>query len=178
MNNEIELIKKFLANRSEENFLSIYRYFNPQVYAFAESYTRDNLETTELIQEMWMVAIRKIADFEFRSSFKTWLIGILINLGREMNRKRLKSQLITTSVQSNFSNEPKEDVHFAQKMDIDAGVNTLSKGYRQVLVLHDIEGYTHKEISRLLGITEGTSKSQLHHARNAMRKFLTKNYLN
>ena len=57
------------------------------------------------------------------------------------------------------------------KYDLEKAINSLPPGYRQVIILHDIEGYKHREIAELLNIEEGTSKSQLHHARMAMRNF-------
>ena len=57
-------------------------------------------------------------------------------------------------------------------MDIKAAIARLPDGYRTVLVLHDIEGYTHEEIGRMLGVASGTSKAQLFSARRAMRQLL------
>ena len=58
-------------------------------------------------------------------------------------------------------------------MDLEAALAALPQGYRAVLVLHDVEGYTHEEIGERLGIQAGTSKSQLHHARRALRERLS-----
>lgn len=58
-------------------------------------------------------------------------------------------------------------------IDLDNGIAKLPPGYRQIIVLHDVEGYKHKEIAELLDITEGTSKSQLFYARKALREYLS-----
>ncbi len=178
MDKEELLIKHFLKNRSEKNFLALYHCYNPQIYPFAFSSVENEVDATELIQEMWVVAIKKLPSFGFRSTLKTWLIGILINLVRDRNRKKERISKVIDHNKSAFEESDFISKTTIHHLDIKSGLSTLPDGYRQIFVLHDIEGYTHKEIANLLNISEGTSKSQLHHARNSMKKFLNNDYLN
>lgn len=165
------LVNIFLKTRSERAFSNLYKAKTPRLYQMALRLTAHNQhEAEELVQEMWCIAIRKLADFEWRSELKTWLIGILINLSREQ-RKRNEKETGARDVFKETSNEPTIESDFST-YDLEKALMALPAGYRQVIILHDIEGYKHKEIADLLDINEGTSKSQLFHARKALRIYL------
>ena len=120
---------------------------------------------------MWCIAIRKLAEFQWRSELKTWLTGILINLSREKRKEEEKEMNLhnTLITEAEKPLEPSVfDVH-----DLEKAISELPPGYRQVVILHDVEGYTHQEIAELLDIAEGTSKSQLYHARKTLREYLS-----
>ncbi len=165
-----QLVRSFLEMHSERAFKKLYRDKTPHLYQMALRLTQDKHQSEELIQEMWMVAIRKLEGFEWRCELKTWLTSILINLFRS-HRKSKEWELIS-----------KEEVTSGQKMesetwngtryDLEKAIGQLPPGYRQIIILHDIEGYKHKEIAEILDITEGTSKSQLFHARKTVRNYL------
>ncbi len=129
--------------------------------------TQNTNESEELIQELWIIAIRKLPEFEWRSELRTWLIGILINLSKAQYQKRKNHEEMvdkgnTNSFESNFQ----------ASYDLEKAIGQLPRGYREVFILHDIDGYKHKEIAGLLNVTEGTSKSQLFQARKALREYL------
>ncbi len=96
------------------------------------------------------------------------MTGILINKFREHQRKNRDTVSLAVLVQRPTTTK-------SQNLNIDLknAILQLPDGYREVLTLHDIEGFKHKEIARLLNIKEGTSKSQLFQARKAMRQLLT-----
>jgi RNA polymerase sigma-70 factor (ECF subfamily) len=96
---------------------------------------------------------------------KTWLTGILINRVRELKREhnRHNEEELPDEWPAAINARP------GDRIDLEQAVARLPDGYRYVLVLHDVEGYTHEEISALLEISVGTSKSQLYHARRAVR---------
>ena len=165
-----KLVQDFLDTRSEGAFLSLYRSKTPHLYQMALRLTQDKYQSEELVQEMWVIAIRKLADFEWRSELKTWLTGILINLFRSRRKEQEKMQALTEGV---TGTEVSFEMSLVTTSDLENGIAGLPPGYRQIIVLHDIEGYKHKEIARLLDITEGTSKSQLFHARKALRAYLS-----
>lgn len=169
MINEKEIVAKFLRTRSEEDFLALYKLCMPQVYGFAECCCDSEPEVKELLQEMWVIVLRKLPDFEFRSSLKTWLIGILINLNRNQSRKK---RILNDS--HNADNQHHTDL--SMNIDLKKAISELPQKSREVFVLHDIMGYKHREIGELLAIAEGTSKSQLSYARKALRSFLTSDY--
>ena len=112
-----------------------------------------------------MRACKTLNVFEWKSTLRTWLSGILINRVREMHRdvrRRNEEELLDECLKP-INARPGE------RIDLERAIARLSTGYRHVLVLHDIEGYTHEEISAQLDISVGTSKSQLFHARRALR---------
>ncbi|MEP1095432.1 MAG: RNA polymerase sigma factor [Cyclobacteriaceae bacterium] len=164
-----KLVHEFLKSRSESAFLELYRSKTPHLYRMALRLTQDEYQSEELIQEMWVIAIRKLADFEWRSELKTWLIGILINL----SRSKRKEKELSIEVTAEMAQEASMEMSFASAHDLENGISDLPPGYRQIIILHDIEGYKHKEIADLLDITEGTSKSQLFYARKALREYLS-----
>ena len=170
------LVHQFLNTKSEIAFLDLYRSKTPHLYQMALRLTQDEYQSEELIQEMWIVAIRKLADFEWKSELKTWLTGILINLYRSTNKSK-KSEVLYSP--SNFLQSEVKIVSWNDsKNDLEKAIAQLPPGYRQILILHDIEGYKHKEISNMLDIAIGTSKSQLFHARKTLREYLSEGYLN
>jgi RNA polymerase sigma factor, sigma-70 family len=122
-----------------------------------------------VLQETWIVAIRKLEQFRGESSFKTWITAILINKCHEKAREKTKHDGVSLESQSSS----KLSVELVDTMDIKLAMKNLAPGYRKILVLHDVEGYKHEEIASLLGISVGTSKSQLFHARQIVRDFLT-----
>lgn len=165
-----KLVKDFLNTRSEQAFRKLYRDKTPHLYQMAMRLTAFNeFEADELVQKMWIIAIRKLESFSWQSSLKTWLTGILINLNRdevkkEASKKKAVNFLTTTG---------HTDSRIISGYDLENALSKISPGYRTVIILHDIEGYQHKEIAALLQVSEGTSKSQLFQARKAMRQHLT-----
>ena len=86
-----QLVLKFLKRRSEQSFSALYKAKTPRLYQMALRLTaRDQHQAEELIQEMWVIAVKKLADFEWRSELKTWLTGIPINIYREKRKKSEK----------------------------------------------------------------------------------------
>ena len=169
MQEDRQLVEDFLKFRSQQAFSRLYRAKTPHLYQMALRLTgQSSYEAEELIQQMWIVAIRRLEIFEWRSTLKTWLTGILINLNREVLNKLVSKKKAEEGLET-----VQQVSHNTQSIyDLELALSTLAKGYRQVIILHDIEGYTHKEISAWLGISEGTSKSQLFQARKAMREAL------
>lgn len=162
------LVSNFIKNRSEKSFQKLYRAKTPHLYQVAIRLSQDEALAQDLVQQMWIVAISKIEDFQWRSELKTWLIGILFNLHRSLRKK--EERLVSAS---DDDLDASHDLSIESKMDLEGALGQLPPGYRQILILHDIEGYKHREISDILDISEGTSKSQLYHARKAMREYLT-----
>lgn len=162
------LVKGFLLSRSEILFRQLYRKHTISVYRLALQLTNRDIQGTEdIIQEAWIRAVEKLPDFKWNSSFKTWLSGIVINCCREYLRKNKSDNIFFDDMEWEPSYKPTNN-----KIDLRNALAMLPLGYREVLLLHDMEGYKHEEIGQLLGISEGTSKSQLFHARRAIKKLL------
>lgn len=169
-----QLVNQFLKNRSEGAFNALYKDKTPHLFQMALRLTAyDQPLAEDLIQEMWCLAIRKLEQFEWRSELKTWLTGILINLARDKRKKDEREEVGQTILKGEVPTSIEQSIFTSY--DLENAIKELPAGYRQVIILHDIEGYKHKEIAELLDINEGTSKSQLHHARIALRTSLKDN---
>jgi RNA polymerase sigma-70 factor (ECF subfamily) len=163
-----KLAKQYLRRRDEEAFRELYRRHTPALYGLALRLVGGReAEAQDVAQETWVRACRKLADFRWESSLRTWLCAIAVNRVREVARGRGR-EVATDGVEPVVS--PRTGP--VDPLDLERAIASLPPGYRQVLVLRDIEGYTHKEIGQFLGIDPGTSKSQLSHARRAMRGLL------
>lgn len=123
----------------------------------------------DVVQETWLRATRSLAGFRWKSALRTWLTGIALNACRERFRSRRRLVVVPDPVpEATEADSPGAISVTALRNAVEA----LPEGYREVLLLHDVEGYTHEEIGQLLDISPGTSKSQLHRARGRMRQAL------
>ena len=164
-----ELADLVVHQGDEEAFRVLYRRHTPAVYQFVLRLVGgDAQEAEDVIQETWMRAARGLEGFRWKSALKSWLTGIALNRVREGARKKKRSLVEVEGVWE----VPAAASDPGQRIDLDRALGLLPPGFRTVLVLHDVEGYTHQEIGSQLGITDGTSKSQLHGARKAMRRLL------
>lgn len=163
---------EFLCQGDETAFRALYRRHTPALYALAlRLYGGSEASAQDAIQDTWLRACKGLSGFEWRSSLRTWLTGILVNRVREVSRERRHRD------EEELSDEYPEKPALSPsvKVDLERAISLLPTGYRHVLLLHDLEGYTHEEIGRLLGVNAGTSRSQLHHARQALRAMLAPN---
>ncbi len=167
-----QLVNDFLKHRSERAFRKLYQAQTPRLYQFALRMTANHHDNTmDLIQETWMVAIAKLPTFRWQSELRTWLTGILINQYRSSTR--LAPLLFTEElIESSEFPELEAEEPMIDKEKLELALQKLSPGYRTILMLHAIEGYQHDEIAAILGISIGTSKSQLHHARKSLKRLL------
>lgn len=164
-----ELARLVTEAGDERAFRVLYRRHNPRVHRFVLRLVGNNAQEAEdILQETWLRATRSLDGFRWESAFSSWLTGIALNRVREMARKRNRS-LVEVEGEWELPVSPKDA---GARIDLERALELLPPGFRTVLVLHDVEGYTHREIGDRLGITDGTSKSQLHGARKAMRRLL------
>ena len=163
------LVRRFLRTGDERSFRQLYSRHTPGMYPLALRLVGGSeADAQDAIQETWIRACKRLERFEWKSSLRTWLTGILINCIRESNRERERRQEeeLQDDAATAVSSQP------LTRIDLEQVIARLPDGYRHVLTLHDISGYTHEEIGVLLEITAGTSKSQLYHARRALRSLL------
>jgi RNA polymerase sigma-70 factor (ECF subfamily) len=160
------LVENFIRNRDETTFREIYRRHTPVLYLLAlRLLAGSEASAQDAVQETWIRACKSLLDFRWRSSLRTWLSGILINCVREM--KHAPQAQHEVGLPDELAGPP--EIETVTRMDLEGAIAQLPDGYRHVLILHDIEGYTHEEIGAHLGINVGTSKSQLFYARRALR---------
>lgn len=150
----------------------LYDRFSSKMYGVCLRYTENNEDANDVMQEGFIKVYKSLSKFRAEGSFEGWIRRIFINTSIEHYRKKVKLYKVT-EVQENTIEDPEVDVldSLATK-DILNIVNELSPGYKQVFNMHVVEGYSHKEIADLLGITEGTSKSQLARAKAVLKKII------
>jgi len=129
----------------------------------------------DLLQEIFLQAYRKMDTFKGESALGTWLYRLALNHCLDYVRsRRAKMDKLTDTLDAETSIEPvsRRQTPIA-KMDLDRAIERLPDGCREAFVLHDVEGFDHKEVGKLLGIAEGTSKSQVFKARLKLRAMLS-----
>ena len=155
-------------------FERVYRAHMPRIYNLARRMAGPDA-AEELTQDVFVRAWQKLALFRGESSFATWLHRLAVNVIIERFRTLgvARERFLADS-------EPVLEVapaartkHMDLSMDLQAAIEQLPHGARQVFLLHDVEGYRHDEIGEMLGVSPGTSKSQLHRARQQLRAMLT-----
>ena len=168
--NETELIQRAQQGDAEA-VESLYRLHADRVYTVVRRLAGDAAQADDWAQEAWLRAIRALPSFRGQAMFSTWLHRIAINcaLYGRRRRERLRSR----------EAELPEEVAVAGReappllrMRLERALERLPEGMRRVMVLHDVEGYTHEEIGAMLGVAPGTCKSQLFKARAKMRAML------
>ena len=158
------------ARRGDEAaFRTLYRRHTPRAFAVVvRMLAWRRAEAEDVVQEAWLRTAAGLQTFRGDSSFGTWFTGIAIRCAHECLRRRPAAG-DADSIPHLAARDGRRDL----ALDLERGVAALPDGYRTVLVLHDVHGYTHGEIAGLLDIDEGTSKSQLSRARRAMRARFT-----
>ncbi|MGH7477766.1 MAG: RNA polymerase sigma factor, partial [Longimicrobiales bacterium] len=132
----------------------------------------DPQEAEDVTQEIFVRAWEKLASFRGEAEFGTWLHRLAVNhcLSRRGMLARLRSRFPVLELPvTATARAGRPDV----RMDVEHAMTALPPGARDVFVLHDVEGYKHHEIAQLMGISVGTSKSQLHRARMELRRRLS-----
>lgn len=160
-------------------FEEIYDRHHRRVYSICLRMLQNAAEAEDLTQEVFVHLYRKVGSFRGESAFTTWLHRLTVNLVLMHFRKR-NVRFETTVGESETPVQIAHGTGDAKKMPIvdqialERAIAELPPGYRNVFVLHDVEGYEHEEVARILGCAVGTSKSQLSKARLKLRKLLNK----
>ena len=153
-------------------FERLYRDHVDRVYALAVRMV-DAEAAEDLTQEVFIRAWRKLGTFRGRARFGTWLHRLAVNhilSRRETIRKGEARQAPGESPLARLSAPRRRSSAVA--LDLETALGRLPQRARRVFVLYDVEGYTHEEIAHLMGVSVGTSKSQLHRARMLLREIL------
>jgi RNA polymerase sigma-70 factor, ECF subfamily len=167
-----------LASEGERQALGeIYRRHNRRVYSICLRMTQNQSEAEDLAQEVFIQLFRKIGSFRGDSAFTTWLHRLTVNQVLMHFRKlKVRDEKITEDGEipepAVSGTEDPARMPVLDQIALDKAIAQLPPGYRAVFLLHDVEGYEHGEIARMLGCSVGTSKSQLHKARMKLRRLL------
>jgi RNA polymerase sigma-70 factor (ECF subfamily) len=171
---------------NSEGFERLYRLHSQRVYGLCLHMVKDPIEAEDLAQDAFLQTFRKIQTFRGDSLFSTWLHRLTVNVVLMRFRKRKHSEIpLDETLESNEESRrpygefsvPDPNLNgVIDRINLENAINQLPRGYKKMLVLHDVQGYEHDEISGILGCSLGNSKSQLHKARMRLRQLLPKRF--
>jgi RNA polymerase sigma factor (sigma-70 family) len=176
--NEIdELILQCKAEKSwaQEKLFKLYA---PQMLGICRRYLSSMDDARDAMQDGFVKVFLNIHKYEGRSAFKTWMSRIMMNTAIDMVKKMNKVQFVRDDYYFNDSHDLEDEIEIddqdLSQEQLLAIIDKLPHGYKIVFNLYAIEGMAHKDISKLLGISEGTSKSQLNRARTHLKTEINK----
>ncbi len=171
----MQLLIQSCKNNDRESQRLLYQHYYGYAMSVCVRYCRSYEESKEVVNDGFMKVFKKLDQHETESSFKAWLRRIMINSAIDHYRKEVKHYHQSTNGQEMIggavNNPALDDLSYAELIGM---VQRLSPAYRAVFNLHVIDGFTHEEIGGILGISEGTSKSNLMKARENLKKMLEK----
>jgi RNA polymerase sigma-70 factor (ECF subfamily) len=153
-------------------FERLYRAHVARVHGLARRMLGSAEEADEVTQDVFVRAWGKLGTFRGESQFGTWLHRLAVNVILAHRSRRTTERTRWLDDEAAVDLAPARHAPAGLRQDLEAAMARLPGGARQVFVLHDVEGYRHEEIADRLGISTGTSKSQLHRARMALRGLL------
>jgi RNA polymerase sigma-70 factor (ECF subfamily) len=164
----------------EEAFAALFDLHKRRVYSLCLRMTGDVVEAEDLAQDAFIQVFRKLATFRGDATFSTWLYRVVVNtVLMKFRRRRLRPvsldepvRLESSYVQRDVSRDDLDLLGAVDRIALQRAVDELPAGCRTIFILHEVEGYEHQEIARLLRCSVGNSKSQLHKARLKMRDML------
>lgn len=166
-----EVVRRAQAG-DQDAFQVLYREQAGRVYALCLRLSGDGAAAQELTQDVFVRAWQKLGSFRGESAFATWLHRLATNVVLMAQRTRGRREQRVMAVEDPAAFERGTPPRAAENLDLERALARLPQGSRAVFVLHDVEGYGHAEIGRMLGIAEGTSKAQLFRARRQLREML------
>jgi len=172
--NEERLLIADCSRNNAKAQRALYERYYRKMYVVALRYAKTTFEAEDVLQESFIKIFQNIKDFSFESSLDYWIKRIVVNTALKQNRKILEKMHMEDI--TDMRDEPVEDIalsayNFQELLKM---IQQLSTGYQMVFNLYAIEGYKHSEIAEMLGISEGTSKSQYSRAKTLIQKMLEK----
>lgn len=167
---EAALLERGLRNHDEAAWRELYTRHTPVLLRLAQLLAESADDAEDLVHETWLRAVRGAGRFAGRSALRTWLTGILVNCAREWRRAAHRAG--TVELHDEVAGSDPAPPAGIERLDLERALAALAPGYREVLLLHDLFGYSHDEIGGMLGVAPGTSKSQLSRARRAVIRAL------
>lgn len=156
---------------NRESFAALVRLHQARAFAVARAITLTREDAEDAVQDAFLHAYRALDRFRPDQPFGAWLNRIVANAALDIGRRRKvrDAEQLPETVAAPFR-DPAADAELRARLE--AGLARLTERQRAVIVLHDVQGYTHGEIGGMLSIPEGTARSDLHHARAALRRML------
>lgn len=152
----------------------LYKLMASKMLGVCMRYAKDEFQAEDMLHLGFVKVFKKVKDFREEGSFEGWIRRIIVNTAIEVYRKEQKHLNVLDLADVYDTPQQTFNMDGLEVKDLLAMIKDLSAGYRMVFNLYAIEGYSHKEISEQLGISEGASKSQLSRARSILREKLVK----
>ena len=163
-------------------FEQLYRRYSGRVFAVCLRIVNNDSEAEDLTQEVFLQLFRKIHTFRGEAKFSTWLYRLSTNLVLMRLRKKRHPEVSLDAAIESEQEDSRPAIELGapdpqltgavDRMNLNKAIDQLPDGYREMFILHDVEGYEHHEIARILGCSAGNSKSQLYKARVRLRDLL------
>jgi RNA polymerase sigma-70 factor (ECF subfamily) len=175
---DLELCR-LAAGGSLPAFELLYQRYHRRTYSLCLRMTNSQTEAEDLTQEVFIQLFRKVGSFRGDSAFSTWLHRLTINqVLMHFRRRSVKNEKTSETgempEQTVSGTADPNRMPVIDRIALKNAIGELPNGYRSVFILHDVEGFEHEEVAKMLGISVGTSKSQLHKARLKLRGLLVK----
>jgi RNA polymerase sigma factor (sigma-70 family) len=166
---ESDLIEGCIAGNRQMHEL-LYLRFSPKMYAVCLRYASNPDDAQDLLQEGFIKVFKNLDKFRKEGSFEGWIRRVFVNTSIEHYRKKVNLNTIGENEEKSIEDGSFNVLDQLAERDIIQLVQELSPGYRSVFNMYVIEGFSHKEIGDMMGISEGTSKSQLARAKSILQK--------
>jgi len=176
---DVELVKR--AQRGEpEAFADLFHAHKARIYSICLRMTNNTAQAEDLTQDAFLQVFRKLSTFKGNSALSTWLYRIAVNTVLMHFRKKALKQISldepsshdATTVRREYGSRDCRLSGAVDRITLTRAIKDLPAGYRTIFLLHEVEGYEHQEIAKILDCSVGNSKSQLHKAKLRIREFL------
>lgn len=180
-NKELKLIIDGCLRNEHKSQYKLYQLFYSDMTTVCLRYAKDREEANDFVQEGFIKVFKNLSRYEFKGSFQGWMRRIFVNNAIDNIRKKKKNHLLLGEDEkidafAKFDMDPLDKVEELDPKIVMKAIQRLTPAYKAVFSLYVIEEYPHKEIAEMLGISVGTSKSNLAKAKQNLRKFLHDDY--
>ena len=168
VNDTFEVVKDERRTGADLSFEHLYEMYRGRVFGTAYRMLSNRADAEDCTQDVFVKVFKKLKSFRGDSAVSPWIYRIAVNACLDFRRRRRLRQAVSLDDGMEVGSTPLSVTRL-----IESCLPRMAEGYRQVFVLHDIQGLKHEEIGKILGITDGASKSQLHRARAFLRRELS-----
>ncbi len=168
---EADLIRGCIAGERRMQEI-LYQRFSPKMYAVCLRYANKTEDAQDILQDGFVKVFKNLHMFRGEGSFEGWIRRIFVNTAIEHYRRQVNLYPVTEGHENVLEAKEVSVMDSLSMKDLMSVIQELSPGYKTVFNLYAIEGYTHKEIAEMIGISEGTSKSQLARAKGILQNII------
>lgn len=159
--------------------------YTPRLYGLVYNMTSNREDTNDILQDVFAKAYRSLKRFRGNSSFYTWIYSIAVNMSLNFLKKRGRQRKLSLDdvdsaiendeefIQATSKSDPVREANISELQErLNMAMQQLSEDHRAVVTMFDIQGLPHAEISRILGVSEGTVRSRLFYAHRQLQNYL------